>query len=68
MLTSQARRVLAVRQFAAEIKDAAMVRECEEYLARLGVDLSEIDPEPVTADVRTQTKRPSRPRNRTASG
>ena len=65
MLTAQARRVLATRQVALEVNDLALVRECEDYLARLGVGPDDYDPGPVTADPVPMQKRTTRTRVRT---
>ena len=52
MLTAPARRILALRQVAAEIGDAGLFRECDWQLARWG-----ISPDQVTTDTTTPEAR-----------
>lgn len=57
MLTVEARRVLAIRLQALDSRDFALVRECDWYLARLGVDRSVYETEPVMAVPPPPTRR-----------
>lgn len=62
MLTVEARRVLATRAEALDSRDFALVRECEDYLARLGVDPADFEQRTVVVETSTKRTRVRAPR------